>query len=115
MRSESFERFNAYRIMWILVMYDLPTETKRDRKIHAKFRKQLLADGFQRFQFSMYIRHCPSRENADVHTQRVKDFLPPQGQIGILSITDRQFGMMEIFRGKDPTKGPETVQQLELF
>lgn len=101
--------------MWVLVMYDLPTETKRDKKIHARFRKQLLADGFQRFQFSMYIRHCFSRENSEVHVQRVKDFLPPQGEIGIICITDRQFGMMEIFHGKKLTTGPETAHQLELF
>lgn len=101
--------------MWVIVMYDLPTDTKKDKKLHAKFRKQLLADGFQRFQFSMYIRHCSSRENAEVHTQRVKSILPPYGQVGIMSITDKQFGMMEIFSGKEQVKGPETVQQLELF
>lgn len=101
--------------MWVLVMYDLPTDTKKDKKLHAKFRKQLLADGFQRFQFSMYIRHCSSRENAEVHIQRVKSFLPPYGQVGIMCITDKQFGMMEIFSGKEQVKGPETVQQLELF
>ena len=41
-----FERLNAYRIMWVLVMFDLPTETKADRKRYAKFRKQILDDGF---------------------------------------------------------------------
>ena len=110
-----FDRLNAYRIMWLFVMYDLPVYTKSDRKIHAKFRKYLLADGFQRFQFSMYIRHCISRENAEVHTNRVKLGLPERGTIGIITITDKQFGMMEIFRGQELIKGPETVQQLELF
>jgi CRISPR-associated protein Cas2 len=32
-----------------------------------------------------------------------------------MCITDKQFGMMEIFRGAEPVKAPETVQQLELF
>ena len=62
----NFERLNAYRIMWVIVMFDMPTETKVDRKRYAKFRKQILEDGFNMFQFSMYIRHCMSRENADV-------------------------------------------------
>jgi CRISPR-associated protein Cas2 len=65
-----YERLNAYRIMWVLVMFDLPTETKTERKIYAQFRKKILADGFQMFQFSMYIRHCSSKENADVHNKR---------------------------------------------
>ncbi|MBS1759172.1 MAG: CRISPR-associated endonuclease Cas2, partial [Bacteroidetes bacterium] len=47
----SFERLNAYRVMWTLVMFDLPTETKKHRKLAAKFRKDLLQDGFQMFQF----------------------------------------------------------------
>lgn len=110
-----FDRLNAYRIMWVLVFFDLPTETKKDRKIYAKFRKEIMADGFNMFQFSIYLRHCPSRENADVHIKRVKKILPAKGHIGIMCITDKQFGMMEIFRGKEIIDGPESVQQLELF
>ena len=101
--------------MWIFVMFDLPTETKSQRKIYAQFRKKILADGFQMFQFSMYIRHCSSRENMEVHIQRIKKILPPDGHVGILNITDKQFGQMEIFRGKEEIEKPETVQQLELF
>lgn len=110
-----FERLNAYRIMWVLVFFDLPTETKKDRKQYAVFRKKILADGFQMFQFSMYIRHCSSRENSEVHIKRVKTILPPRGHVGIMCVTDKQFGMMEIFRGKEQVEAPETVQQLELF
>lgn len=110
-----YTRLNAYRIMWVLVMFDLPTETKTDRKRYARFRKEMLHDGFQMFQFSMYLRHCSSRENADVHIKRVKKILPPKGHVGIMCITDKQFGMMEIFRGHDAVKTPDTTQQLELF
>ena len=110
-----FERFNAYRIMWVLVMFDLPTETKTERKQYALFRKKIMKDGFQMFQFSMYIRHCMSRENADVHVKRVKAMLPPKGHVGIICITDKQFGMMEIFRGRELVRIPDTSQQLELF
>ncbi len=63
----------------------------------------------------MYIRHCCSRENSEVHIKRVKIILPPKGHIGIMCVTDKQFGMMEIFRGKEQIETPETVQQLELF
>jgi CRISPR-associated protein Cas2 len=109
------DRLNAYRIMWVLVMFDLPTETKQDRKNATKFRTDMLKDGFTMFQFSMYLRHCPSRENAEVHVKRVKKLLPPKGHVGILVITDKQFGMMEIFRGKEADKPPVGAQQLDLF
>lgn len=109
------ERLNAYRIMWVLVFFDLPTETKSDRKTASGFRKEILKDGFNMFQFSIYLRHCPSRENADVHIKRVKKILPEKGHIGILCITDKQFGDMEIFYGKKATPAPPTSIQLQIF
>ncbi|TYC16297.1 CRISPR-associated endonuclease Cas2 [Bizionia gelidisalsuginis] len=111
----SNNRFNAYRIMWVLVFFDLPTETKIERKAASGFRKNLIKDGFDMFQFSIYLRNCPSRENANVHIKRVKNTLPKHGKVGILCVTDKQFGSMELFHGKKQTDLPNTTQQLELF
>lgn len=101
--------------MWVLVFFDLPVVSKKDRKIATRFRKEIMGDGFAMFQFSIYVRHCPSRENADVHIKRVKNILPEKGHIGIMTITDKQFGMMEIFYGKKVEMPKGTPQQLELF
>jgi CRISPR-associated protein Cas2 len=108
-------RLNEYRIMWVLVLFDLPTETKQERKAYAGFRKKMLKDGFSMFQFSIYLRHSSSRENAEVHIKRVKSFLPEKGHVGIMCITDKQFGMMEIFYNKKEKEKPAITQQLELF
>lgn len=108
-------RLSEYRILWILVLFDLPTETKKDRKNYSTFRKKLQKDGFTMFQFSIYLRHCPSRENADVHIKRVKKSLPPSGHVGILTITDKQFGSIELFFGPRQTERPVESQQLEMF
>ena len=83
------DRFSQYRIMWIMVFYDLPTETKKQRKDAAKFRKDIMGDGFIMFQFSIYLRHCTSKENAEAHIRRVKTMLPPSGNVGILCVTTR--------------------------
>ncbi len=101
--------------MWVLVFFDLPTETSEQRKVYADFRKKIMKDGFTMFQFSIYLRHCTSRENADVHISRVKKSLPKKGHIGILCITDKQFGMMEIFFGRDAAPLQQPSQQLEIF
>jgi CRISPR-associated protein Cas2 len=108
-------RFSEYRIMWILVFFDLPTETKKEKKAYSDFRKKLVNDGFSMFQFSIYLRHCPSRENAEVHIKRVKSILPEKGYIGVLCITDKQFGSMELFYGKNAKTVSTPYQQLELF
>lgn len=108
-------RLSEYRVMWVLVFFDLPTDTKKERKAAADFRKALLGDGFTRFQFSIYIRNCPSVENSDVHILRVKKSLPPYGKVGIMRVTDKQFGNMELFVGRKNTELPPVEQQLELF
>ena len=51
------DRFSEYRVMWILVLFDLPTETKKDIKEYTLFRKRLQQDGFTMFQFSIYVRN----------------------------------------------------------
>lgn len=65
------DRFSEYRVMWVLVLFDLPTETKKEKKAYADFRKNLQRDGFTMFQFSIYVRHCASSENATVHIKRL--------------------------------------------
>ena len=109
------DRFSENRILWVLVLFDLPTDTKKERKAAADFRKRIMADGFTMFQFSIYLRHCPSRENAEVHIRRVKSFMPEFGHIGILCITDKQFGEIEIFSNCKPAPISQPCQQLELF
>ena len=111
----SDERFSEYRIMWVLVFFDLPTETKRERKAAATFRKQIMEDGFTMFQFSIYLRHCASMENAEVHMRRVRSILPDCGHVGMLCITDKQFANMEIFYARKTIEPTAPGQQLELF
>lgn len=113
--SAHFSRLNQYRILWLFVYFDLPTETKADRKAYSRFRKSLMHDGFGMIQYSIYARHCASRENADVHSKRVKSFLPEKGEVILFEITDRQFGMMQFFGGRKLREKPDTPQQLELF
>ena len=109
------DRFSEYRVMWVLVLFDLPTETKKDKKAYALFRKNLQRDGFTMFQFSIYVRHCPSSENASVHIKRVKSFLPEFGQVGILCITDKQFGQIEAILEDSYPEGMDETEINDLF
>lgn len=108
-------RISAYRVMWLLVLFDLPTETKKDIRAYGVFRKNLLKDGFSMFQFSIYVRHCASIENAEVHKKRVKSFLPPYGKVGVITLTDKQFGNIDLYLGQKIQKVNTPGQQLELF
>ena len=101
--------------MWMVVMFDLPTDTAEDRKRYAQFRKVLLKDGFTMMQYSVYGRHCPSEENAEVHEKRVIWALPPKGNVRIIRVTEKQYARMKTFYGKKPAKIEEPPLQLSFF
>ncbi len=111
----SFLAFNHYQAVWIYTLFDLPTETKSQRKLATQFRKGLLQDGFTRFQYSVYIRHCASKENAEVHIRRIKKMVPAEGMVSVLTVTDKQFGNMMTLYGEKYREPPPPPQQLELF
>jgi len=106
---------SGYRGMWVMTMFDLPVDSTEAKKQYAAFRKALLHDGFLQMQFSVYIRHCASRENADVHVRRVEKALPPRGEVRILLITDKQFERTRVFLGRKRGDLEDAPSQLELF
>ncbi len=106
---------SGYRCMWVMTMFDLPTDTKAARRRYTLFRKLLLDDGFTRMQYSVYARHCPSEENAQVHIQRIEKDLPPDGEVRVLTFTDKQFERMRVFWGKRRVPTEQASVQLELF
>ena len=66
-------------------------------------------------QFSVYVRHCPSKENMEVHVKRVRLALPTAGQVSILAVTDKQYSEIRNYLGAVEKAKPEVPQQLELF
>jgi CRISPR-associated protein Cas2 len=101
--------------MWVLVMFDLPVDTPDERKAATDFRHDLLDLGFERCQYSVYLRFVEGREQATTMTRRVETLLPRSGRVYVLYFTDRQYAGIVRFdnrRRKKPLKNPE---QYELF
>ncbi|MXX80544.1 MAG: CRISPR-associated endonuclease Cas2 [Chloroflexi bacterium] len=86
--------------MWMVVMFDLPVLSKRQRKRAAKFRHDLLDEGFQMAQYSVYMKFCGQRDAADALTRRVERLVPSEGRVNILTVTDKQYGRMQVFFGR---------------
>lgn len=101
--------------MWLFVLFDLPVDTKAARRAYAQFRKSLLKDGFIQVQYSVYARVCASEANVDVHTRRVEARVPPDGEVRLMCITDKQFARQRIFQGKVRKLAPKAPKQLEFF
>ncbi len=106
---------SGYKSMWLFAMFDLPVTTKVARREYTRFRTFLLNEGFQRLQFSIYVRYCANEEAANLFRQRIRKRLPPAGNIRLVAVTDRQFGKMEVFLGQNKLKPEGTPDQLLLF
>ena len=80
-------------------MFDMPTITNEDKKNYTKFRDNLIDDGFIMIQYSVYVRICKNQDNIIKHTNRVKLFAPPKGNIRLLQVTEKQYEQMLMLRG----------------
>lgn len=101
--------------MWLIVMFDLPVGTKPERSAAAKFRNWLLDEGYEMSQFSVYMRFAAGKEQVDRRIKEIDKARPAKGLVHILTITDRQFELMTVFRNKIRGRGRSPPDQLALF
>lgn len=105
----------GYRIMWMIVMFDLPVLTKEERRAATKFRLTLLDLGFQMSQLSIYMRVCTSHARVETYCKQVAAALPPDGKVNILQFTDRQYERIISFRGQKREEPKKISDQFDLF
>ncbi len=106
---------SGYRLMWILVMFDLPTDTAEQRKQATGFRNFLLDEGFERSQFSVYARFVNGREAYQTRVNRIERNLPPRGDVQILNFTDRQYRDIVHFSDQGRHAKRQNPDQLVMF
>lgn len=106
---------SGYRLMWILVMFGLPTDTRQQRKPTGTFRNFLLDEGFERSQFSVYARFVNGKEVFATRVNRSERHLPDAGDVQILNFTDRQYPDIIHFSDQGCRKARENPNQLVMF
>lgn len=106
---------SGYRLMWMLVMFDLPVVEKSERKAATDFRNGLLDMGFEMSQFSVYVRFCTSPAQVETYCKRVECALPDGGKVNILQFTDKQYEHIVCFHGKSKQPDYKMPDQFGLF
>lgn len=106
---------SGYRLMWMIVLFDLPVTSKQARKQASDFRKSLLDNGFQMSQYSVYFRLVPGREVVETYVGKIRKSLPKAGKVDIVCITDRQYEDIISFTGKVLGGKHKNPTQLALF
>lgn len=86
--------------MRVIVFFDLPTETAKDRKVYAKFRKMLINEGFIMMQESVYAKLALNNSIAKAIKDKIYKERPSKGIVQLLTITEKQFGSIEYVVGK---------------
>jgi len=106
---------SGYRLLWIMVLFDLPVLTKKERKAAAKFRNFLLDEGFEMSQFSVYLRFCAGKEQGEWITRHIERNVPPTGKVHIVYFTDKQYENIVCFDGRKREQPRRNPEQFALF
>lgn len=88
-----------YDIMRVLCMFDLPMETPDEQREYRQFRNNLIKDGFIMIQYSVYARVCPNREYTESIEKHIRKYLPKNGNIRLITVTEKQYNDMKILVG----------------
>ena len=99
----------------MMVLFDLPVLTKKERRDATKFRQFLLDQGFGMCQLSVYMRFCAGKEQTQVYTKRVQQALPDAGNVQIVYITDKQYENIVSFDGPRRRPANKNPEQFALF
>lgn len=101
--------------MRIILMYDLPMVTAKERRIYRDFHKKLVREGFYMFQFSIYVKLALNRTVSQQIKDKIKKIKPPVGNVSILEITEKQFSDIEFICGSHFTNVLNTTDRLTIF
>jgi len=101
--------------MWMMVLFDLPVGTRKERKAATGFRNFLLDFGFEMAQFSVYVRFCKGKEQVKSYARKIEKNVPPTGKVHILGFTDKQYENMICFDGRKREPGRKNPEQYVLL
>lgn len=91
---------SVYKYMRIIVMYDVPNNSSEENKEYTKFRKLLIKNGYSMMQFSIYIKCLNVKTKFESEVKKISKFIPSQGNIRVLAITEKQFQDMIFLKGE---------------
>lgn len=90
-------------------------KTKAERKAYVVFKNTLESQGFSRLQYSVYGRFFGNEQQSQRYRRIIREALPEAGEVRLLTVTDHQFGKMEIYYQQKKGKPEKPPEQLMLF
>lgn len=85
--------------MRLILMFDLPMISDKDKNQYVQFRKFLIKNGFLMIQYSIYSKICTNHSQANIYIEKVRNNAPSQGYIRMMKVTEKQYTSMEVVIG----------------
>ena len=98
--------------MRLMVFFDLPMLTDKDRREYNRFHKFLLRNGFIMMQKSVYTKLVINNVTSLAVKQRVRDNVPTDGLVELLEITENQFSRIEYLVGEEQQMVIDSLDRL---
>lgn len=98
--------------MRLILFFDLPMETSKNRHDYSVFHKYLIKNGFIMMQKSVYSRLVINNVVSQAIKDKVAQNLPPEGIVELLEITENQFSRIEYLVGEKQTTIEDSMDRL---
>ena len=85
--------------MRVIVFFDLPSVSSKEKRIYRGFRKFLVKNGFIMMQESVYTKLALNQTVAFNIMNSIKSNRPEEGIVQMLCVTEKQFSKMEYVVG----------------
>lgn len=102
----------SYRYMRLLLFFDLPRLTAKQRSQAAKFQRELIKEGFLMLQESVYCKLALNNSVMDAINARVRQLKPDNGDIMLLTITEKQFEKIDFIFEKSVSSTLDSTDRL---
>ena len=101
-----------YKFMRLLLFFDLPTDTSKNRLDYTRFHKFLIKNGFIMMQKSVYSKLVINNVTSAAVKAKISKNLPPAGIIELLEVTENQFSRIEYLIGEKQSVIEESMERL---
>ncbi|MBQ9279136.1 MAG: CRISPR-associated endonuclease Cas2 [Lachnospiraceae bacterium] len=101
--------------MRVLVFFDLPTVTDKDKREYRRFRKMLIQNGFVMMQESVYTRMVLNKTVEKSVVDTLKRNKPSDGLVQAIVITEKQFAGMVNISGEFVSNVIDTDERLVIL